>query len=129
MHKIIEFCDNNAIHPRPMYILSVGHEGEHVAGDTLIDDAAHQMSPFSGAEANLAMQDGLELGIAIEKLAADVTLRDYDSLEAVVKDFEVEMCTRARAGSVSTSAWGIRKRSCITELRRRLLIGWLASEK
>ena len=32
MRKIIEFCDNNAIHPRPMYILSVGHEGNMFPG-------------------------------------------------------------------------------------------------
>ncbi|RPD57245.1 FAD/NAD(P)-binding domain-containing protein [Lentinus tigrinus ALCF2SS1-7] len=95
MRKLIEHCDDAAIYPRPMYVLPVGHKWEHVPGVTLIGDAAHQLSPFSGSGANLAMQDALELGLAVAKLAADGQLGDRETLEAVVKNFEVEMCTRA----------------------------------
>ncbi|RPD57240.1 FAD/NAD(P)-binding domain-containing protein [Lentinus tigrinus ALCF2SS1-7] len=95
MLKLIEFCDDAAIYPRPLYMLPVGHKWEHVLGVTILGDAAHQMSPFSGAGANLAMQDALELGLALAKLFAEGKAGDRVALEVIVKEFEVEMCERA----------------------------------
>lgn len=99
MLKIIEHCDNAAIYPRPLYILPVGHKWEHVDGVTLIGDAAHLLSPFSGSGANLAMLDALELGLVLSKLAEEGKLGDAEAREAAIKMFEENMC--AMAGRVA----------------------------
>ena len=93
--KLIEHCDDGAIYRRPVYRLPVDHSWAHVPGVTIIGDAAHQMSPFSGAGANLAMQDALELGLALAKLFTEGKAGDREALETAVKDFEAEMCERA----------------------------------
>ncbi|MFF4015290.1 FAD-dependent oxidoreductase [Streptomyces sp. NPDC001843] len=71
---------------RPCYALPVSHTWTHVAGVTLLGDAAHLMPPL-GAGANLAMLEGAELA---ESLAAG----PGDPDEAV-RAFEERMWARA----------------------------------
>jgi 2-polyprenyl-6-methoxyphenol hydroxylase-like FAD-dependent oxidoreductase len=81
---------------RPIHFLPVGHHWAHVSGLTLLGDAAHLMSPFSGMGANLALYDGARLGAVISASQMD--------LEAAVIRHETEMFKRTGPVTYASAA-------------------------
>jgi 2-polyprenyl-6-methoxyphenol hydroxylase-like FAD-dependent oxidoreductase len=80
--------------PRPLYALPVGHRWDHRPGVTLLGDAAHLMSPFSGEGANLAMRDAADLALAVV---------GEGNWKTAVQAFEVAMFARAEEAAAGAT--------------------------
>ena len=78
---------------RPMWALPIGHSWASKPGLTLLGDAAHLMSPFSGEGVNLALADAVDLAEA---------LSDGGSHSAIQR-FEEKMVARATPAAAGAS--------------------------
>lgn len=83
---LIRACDDSFL-PRPINILPIGLTWESQPAMTLVGDAAHLMSPFAGAGANLAMLDAAEL-------ASELLATPHPS--QAIKAYETKMFARAK---------------------------------
>ncbi|MEU2281885.1 NAD(P)/FAD-dependent oxidoreductase [Streptomyces sp. NPDC013178] len=91
---LIRYCDDTIL-PRPIMQLPVGLTWQSKPGVTLLGDAAHLMSPFAGAGANLAMLDGAELALAI----AESPGNPADAIETYEKAMHERVLPEARTAS------------------------------
>ena len=109
-------CDEEAAdHPggeldiKAMYTLPVGHSWTPQPGATLIGDASHLMGPWAGEGVNLAMWDSLLLAQAITKAydaTKDGNAEFAETLDPLVKEFEVDMAARAKEKGEETAGNG-----------------------
>ena len=94
---LIRNCEDDRFYPWPLYALPVGHSWISKGGLTLVGDAAHVMSPYSGEGVNLAMLDAHELAMAL--IQAWKSTPSVQSLRDAIPAFEQAMFERATPAS------------------------------
>lgn len=92
VRDLIKLADGELV-PRPLYMFPVGHRWETKPGLTLIGDAGHVMTPFSGEGVNMAMWDSLELAKAI------ATGAEKGDLHGEVRKSELKMFERMQGAA------------------------------
>ncbi|TRM64109.1 hypothetical protein BD626DRAFT_401630 [Schizophyllum amplum] len=95
---IVRACDGADVAVRKIFALPVSHAWAPNPSVTLLGDAAHVMSPFSGVGVNLALADALDLAAAIhEMLTGGAAAGD------ALKKYEQNMMARAKENLVESN--------------------------
>lgn len=90
---------------RPLYALPIGLHWQSRPGLTLLGDAAHLMSPFSGEGVNLALADAADLAAALTDGGGWQAVTSYE--EAMVKRAKTAAKGAAEGLNTSVSANGV----------------------
>ena len=90
---LIHNCEDDRFYTWPIHALPIGHRWSSKGGLTLVGDAAHLMSPYSGEGVNLAMLDAHELAMAL--IQAWKSTPSVQSLRDAIPAFEQAMWERA----------------------------------
>lgn len=91
VRSLLGAIDPSTTAPKNLYMMPVEFEWAHANGVTLIGDAAHLMTPFSGASVNTSLEDAMELASAITQARTD-----FEELHGNIHEFEERMFERAQ---------------------------------
>jgi 2-polyprenyl-6-methoxyphenol hydroxylase-like FAD-dependent oxidoreductase len=87
---------------RPLYALPVGHRWASRPGLTLLGDAAHLMSPFSGEGVNLALADAVDLAAALTSGRGWSAVAEYEDTMAARAAIAAEGAAQGLNGAFSS---------------------------
>ncbi|KAF5311380.1 hypothetical protein D9611_012645 [Ephemerocybe angulata] len=98
LRALIIECDEGELAFRPLYQFPPGYTFEKdCTGVTLLGDAAHVLTPFTGIGVNVAMNDAYDLASAIEKVASEGL-----SVDDAFAEYEKDIFARATLNATRT---------------------------
>ena len=97
---IVRASEGVEITVRKIFSFPPEHKWKSVEGVTLLGDAAHVMSPFTGVGVNLALADALDLADAIKEGVAGEQNNSEARMRKAVQEYEKRVMARAKENLV-----------------------------